>query len=70
MTAKLLIECLQQLPPDRIVMILDGFNGSGEPREINFQSNKRITESNVKNGADCCEELLGQVVTVLGYRFY
>jgi hypothetical protein len=69
MKASILIELLQKLPADRDVMILDGWNGGGEPRTINFQTNRRITKENAANGADC-ENRVGEVVTVFGYGSY
>lgn len=36
MTVKELIENLQQFDPDLEVAILDGFNGGGYPRQINY----------------------------------
>lgn len=70
MTIKQLIERLQKYSPDSKVMILDGFNGGGEPREINLGPYERtITAQNAKDGADC-EGLVGKEVIIMGYGCY
>lgn len=52
------------------VMILDGFNGGGEPREINLGPTTRtITKANADEGADC-EGHVGEKVVVMGYGCY
>jgi hypothetical protein len=70
MTNAQLIVRLESFHPDIEVMILDGFNGGGEPREINLGPNRRtITEKNADEGADC-EGKVGRAVIVLGYGCY
>ena len=65
-----LIASLNQYDPDAEVMILDGHNGGGEPREINIGPTYRtITQQNADDGADC-EDKVGIVVAVLGYGSY
>jgi hypothetical protein len=56
--------------PDAEIMILDGFNGGGSPREINLvHPSYDITEADASEAADC-EGIVGQTVTVLGYGCY
>lgn len=56
--------------PNMDVMILDGFNGGGEPRTINFGPVERvITSKNEKEGADC-EGRVGETVLLIGYGCY
>jgi hypothetical protein len=52
------------------VMILDGTNGSGTPRTMNFGPVKsKVTEVDADNATDC-EEIVGQSVIVIGYGCY
>jgi hypothetical protein len=56
--------------PDLDIMILDGFNGGGEPREINLGPCLRtITQQNANGGADC-ESKVGKEVRVIGFGSY
>ncbi len=57
--------------PDMEIMILDGFNGGGEPRTINSGPKKhKITQENINEGADCEDFLVGKEVLVMGYGSY
>lgn len=70
MTAAQLISRLSQIPPDTEVMILDGFNGGGDPREINFGPvTRKITNANAEDTADC-EGKIGNTVVLIGYGCY
>lgn len=70
MKVKELIERLQKQDPEKEIMILDGFNGGGEPREINLGPKGRtISEQDADQSADC-EDLIGKDVLVMGYGFY
>jgi hypothetical protein len=70
MTKAELIAALEPFSDSEQVMILDGFNGGGNPREINHGPQKRIvTEADADDAADC-EELIGKQVIILGYGFY
>lgn len=70
MTIQDLILRLQNFRQDTEVMILDGFNGGGDPREINLGPKLRtITEQDANCGADC-EGKVGHNVVVMGYGFY
>lgn len=65
-----LIAQLAEYPSGTEVMILDGFNGGGEPREINLGPHTRkITKKNADESADC-EGKVGKTVIVLGYGCY
>lgn len=71
MTVAELITQLTRIPPGHQIMILDGFNGGGRPREINLGPSERtITTADVNDCGDC--EDLGQDVEVyvLGYGCY
>jgi hypothetical protein len=51
-------------------MILDGFNGGGFPRDVNFGPMKhRIGAMDAKACGDC-EDKLGVDVVVMGYGCY
>lgn len=71
MTAKELIKHLRNYDASTEVMILDGPNGSGEPREINLLSDElhSITKRESRETADC-EGKVGQKVILLGYGSY
>jgi len=70
MTVAQLISRLQAYDPNSQVMIRDGFNGGGEPREINLgPTTQKITQANADDGADC-ECIVGQIVVVMGYGCY
>lgn len=62
-----LIERLRNCPQNHEIMILDGFNGGGDPREIHFgPCGKEITEEQAEFVVDC-EGKSGRRITVLGY---
>ena len=70
MTVSELIRELQQFDSSADVMILDGFNGSGTPREINLgPMTQLISEEDGNNSADC-EMIVGEEVIIMGYGFY
>lgn len=70
MKASDLIARLTKLDPSAEVMILDGHNGGGEPREINLGPSQRvITQANADDGADC-EGRVGETIFTLGYGCY
>ncbi len=71
MKARELIKRLQQLADQNMeIMILDGFNGGGTPREINLgPSPHMITAKDADEAADC-EMLVGELVYVLGFGSY
>ena len=55
---------------NRPCMVLDGFNGSGTPREINLGPVERtVTAEDAEASADC-EGLEGQTVVVVGFGCY
>lgn len=70
MTVQQLRDRLSSYAPTVEVMILDGFNGGGEPREINLGPHPQvITKENANNGADC-EGKVDKEVLVIGYGCY
>jgi len=67
MTCEELIKRLRSFPADSQVMILDGFNAGGCPREINVGPHPRVvSEKDAEESADA-EALVGETVVVLGY---
>lgn len=64
-----LIRILSELDNNDEVMILDGFNGGGFPREINYQKSIEITDYDAHHCADC-EDMIGRKVFVIGYGSY
>lgn len=70
MTKEELIKRLDKYPNDTEVMILDGFNGGGYPREINCGPREHlITENDAKETADC-EDKVGKLVLAIGFGYY
>lgn len=69
MKIKDLIKILNTYNQDDTVMILDGWNGGGTPREINLDTTQEINNQDAKDCADC-ENLVGRTVVVLGFGCY
>lgn len=70
MTIAQLLAELSEYPAEMPIMILDGFNGGGAPREINCGPHTHtITAADADQTADC-EEREGETVVVLGYGCY
>lgn len=71
MNVKKLIEHLSQFDESAEVMVLDGFNGAGDKRTINFTPSKEriITVADSENSGDC-EGKVGKKVVVIGYGCY
>ena len=70
MLVKELIERLAKFPQDREVMILDGSNGGGHPREINLGPRAQYI---TRTDAECvseCEDIVGADVITIGYGCY
>lgn len=58
------------MPRDTKIMIRDGFNGGGVPRDINSgPCVHTITESDADETADC-EGRVGEKVIVIGFGSY
>ena len=56
--------------PDMDIMILDGFNGGGYPREINYGPKQiNIIETDAY-ATDDCEDKIGETVVIIGYGCY
>lgn len=71
MKVRELIEKLIEHNPETPVMILDGFNGSGFPREINYGPiSHKVTEKDYHQCADCEDFPLGSPIIVIGYGCY
>lgn len=70
MTKNDLIARLNAIKGNPEIMILDGFNGGGFPREINLgPTNYEITKKDADESGDC-EEKVGKKVYVMGYGCY
>lgn len=69
MTKAQLIKRLADYPDDALVMILDGFNGGGRPREINLVALRVVEDADAAETADC-EDLVDEMVVALGYGCY
>lgn len=70
MRVQQLMAKLRQYDPNAEVMILDGYNGGGAPREINLGPMDRVvSQADADDGADC-EGKVGQQVVVMGYGCY
>ena len=70
MTIRELKKHLERFPEDTEIMILDGFNGGGYPREINCGPwDHEILEFDISQSVDC-EGMLGANVCILGYGCY
>lgn len=65
-----LLRLLESQPRDRDVFILDGFNGGGHPREINFKCLYEITQEDIDESADVEDFCEGHQYIALGYGSY
>lgn len=70
MTVKQLIACLSRLNQKRQVMILDGFNGSGIPREINAGPSEYTIQPQDANESADCDDMIGEPVYTIGFGSY
>ncbi len=70
MKVKELIERLQQFGSETEVMILDGFNGGGEPRELNLGPHRYVVSRFDTIATADCEGKNGDTVVILGYGCY
>jgi hypothetical protein len=70
MTTKQLIQLLRKHPPTAQVMILDGFNGGGAPRDLNLGPALQAISSEDADATADCEQRIGEKVVVLGYGCY
>jgi hypothetical protein len=69
-TVQELINQLSKYPKDTQVMLLDGHNGGGCLRTLNFGPvEKEVMAQNVRDSVDC-EGLEGTTVVVMGYGCY
>lgn len=70
MTVAELIDRFRTIPKDSQIMILDGSNGGGVPREINTGPSFHVVEAWDADETADCENLVGTTVVVLGYGCY
>ena len=70
MKVKELIKRLSKFDPNMDVMILDGFNGGGSPRDINFGPLIQAIGKNDAAAAADCEGREGEKVVSMGYGCY
>lgn len=65
-----LIQELNKFSLEQEVMILDGYNGGGVPREVNLGPQiQTVEDADAEETADC-EGLVGEDVVVLGFGCY
>ena len=71
MTVKELMEHLSKFDGDTEVMILDGFNGQGNKRTINFipDETETILKEDSETSGDC-EYKVGSGVVLIGFGCY
>lgn len=70
MTIQELVQRLSKFPADTPLMILDGFNGGGVPRDLNHGPiSYEVTQNDADETADC-EERIGQSVVIIGFGCY
>jgi len=70
MKARELIELLSKRDPNVEVMILDGANGGGTPREINLGPTSHVISAADADDTADCEAREGEKIVVLGYGCY
>lgn len=70
MIVKDLIEALSKYSDNTTVMILDGFNGGGQPRTINCSPCIVVVQDTDIKDNDDCEGLEGEKIVVMGYGSY
>jgi hypothetical protein len=70
MTIAELREQLAEFPDDMEIMILDGFNGGGVPREINIRPWTQVITEQEAADTDDCEGRVGETVVAMGYGSY
>lgn len=70
MTVKELIEALQGYNENREVMIIDGFNGKGVPRTINYGPSPLVIQHIDADDTADCECRVGESVLVIGFGCY
>ena len=71
MNVKELIAHLNNFSETTEVMILDGFNGGGNKRDINLTpTNLRTISKEDENECGDCETRAGEKVIILGYGCY
>lgn len=70
MTVGELIKRLQAFDPNKELMVLDGFNGGGVPREINLGPRvQEVSESDGDSTCDC-DGMIGQSIVCIGFGSY
>lgn len=70
MTKAELIRRLEGVPDTDEIMIMDGFNGGGVPREINFGPTNHLITSHEDLTTGDCAGRRGEMVVVIGYGCY
>lgn len=70
MTVEELIARLSDYDPKMPVMILDGFNGGGSPRDLNLGPTPRTISTEDADETADCEGQIGKEVVALGFGCY
>jgi len=64
------LEAIQATEGDLEVMILDGFNGGGVPRDINLGPSLRLISEYDAHETGDCENRVGEHIVRIGYGCY
>lgn len=70
MTVKDLVDSLKNFDQKAEIMILDGFNGGGHPREINCGPFTHEVSTNDESSTADCEGWTGREAVVMGFGCY
>jgi len=66
-----LIARLRELPLSAEIMVLDGFNGGGVPRELKLKPvPHKISQEDIDDSADCDDFNVGDEVFIIMYGCY
>ena len=70
MKVKNLIKKLSKFDQESEIMIMDGFNGGGCPREINLGPTYHKIGQKEEDECSDCEDIVDKVIVVMGYGCY
>lgn len=70
MKIKDMISLLEKYNPETEIMVLDGFNGSGAPRRINFGPISHKITTDDENESDDCEGKVDTTIALIGFGCY
>jgi hypothetical protein len=70
MLVRELIKRLSAMDPELEVMVLDSFNGGGQPRTINLGPTYGVITQEISDECCDCEDRVGESVVVMGWGCY